>query len=76
MKSPNYTFWIIMSIIVLIMIYMVYHIRNNKVDPYWDYYEATEQLLDKAYDMNPTFMDSLMKTHEYYEYEQCRELLQ
>ena len=75
MKSPNYTFWIVISIIVLIIIYIAYHTTNGSVDTHWDYYEATEQLLDKAYDMNPEFMDSLMQTHEYYEYEQCRELL-
>ena len=76
MKELNYTFWIVISIIVLIIIYISYHTTNGSVDTHWDYYEATEQLLDKAYDMNPTFMDSLMQTHEYYEYEQCRELLQ
>lgn len=74
MKNP--TFWIVMSIILLIIVYIVCHINNGHIlDSHWDYYEATEQLLDKAYDMNPEFMDSVMQTPEYYQYEQARELL-
>lgn len=76
MKEPNITFWVVMSIIVLIMIYIAYHITNGRVDTHWDYYEATEQLLNKAYDMNPEFVDSLMQTPQYIQYEQTRELLQ
>lgn len=76
MKSPNYILWVLISIIILIIIYISYHTTNGSVDTHWDYYEATEHLLDKAYDMNPEFMDSVMETREYYEYERCRELLQ
>lgn len=76
MKETNITFWVVLSIIGLIMIYIAYHIRTSRVDSHWDYYEATEQLLDKAYDMDPEFMDSVMHTEEYYQYEEARELLQ
>ena len=78
MKRTNQIGAIIAAIVILACFFFAFY-HAGKASVYknrWEYYQRTEALLDSICNWQDSFMDTVMETDTYYEYEVAREDLE
>lgn len=74
--KKSISFIIISVIFTVIMCIICYNAgKSHAFKANHDYFYTTEALLDSINEWEPSFMDNIMETDAYYEYELSREAL-
>lgn len=78
MKNHFNSIWLILFLCtVAITSFICYNAGKSEVyESNYNYYEKTEALLDSIYNWDESFMDTVMETDIYYEYELAKENMQ
>lgn len=78
MKNHFNNVWVILFLcVVAITSFICYNVGKSEVyKAQYNYYEKTEALLDSIYNWDESFMDTVMETDAYYEYEVAKEEIQ
>lgn len=78
MKNHFNSIWLILFLCaVAITSFICYNVGKSEVyKAQYNYYEKTEALLDSIYNWDESFMDTVMETDAYYEYELAKEEIQ
>lgn len=71
MKKATYIYYILGLIITAVCAFMLGDSYSRSEELY-EYYGTVEVLLDSMHDDNPEWFDSIMKTEDYYKYEESR----
>lgn len=75
MKNHFNNVWIILFLcVVAVTAFICYNVGKSEVyQAQYNYYEKTEALLDSINNWDESFMDTVMETDAYYEYELAKQ---